>query len=193
MPITWPPATHDDVSAQAYGAGGGDYFRTGYYYLGCPYAGWLDSGWKTAGLMEVRPFWVPVRRAFDRMGIFVNSASAGSSYRMGIYNSNGGRAGSLLLDAGTVDTTTTGAKAATISVTLDPGVYFIAAVSQGGAPTVTRFPNPTPQPFFSNVTSPDSSAFGFMEQMSGITGALPSSFTSSGSGHSAPAVSMRAA
>jgi hypothetical protein len=65
---------------------------------------------------------------------------AGSVCRLGIYNDAAGVPSTLLVDAGTVDTSTTGAKEATISQLISTsGWYWLACVSQvGTAPILCR-------------------------------------------------------
>ena len=66
---------------------------------------------------------------FDRIAIFVNTLSVGS-VRLGIYADNGSvYPGTLILDAGTVDVSGTGTKSITINLTLTPGLYWLASVS----------------------------------------------------------------
>jgi hypothetical protein len=63
-----------------------------------------------------------------RIGISVTTAAAGNA-RLGLYEESGnGQAGTLLLDAGTVSTGTTGDKEITISQALSPGLYWCALV-----------------------------------------------------------------
>jgi hypothetical protein len=53
---------------------------------------------------------------------------------MGIYSSNSDNfPGSLVLDAGTIDCSSTGSKAITVSQTLTAGLYWLAGVGQGSA------------------------------------------------------------
>lgn len=64
----------------------------------------------------------------DRLGLFVSVAGAGSA-RLGIYNDNGNvYPGSLLLDAGAVDISSTGIKQSTISQALTKGLYWLAII-----------------------------------------------------------------
>ncbi len=76
------------------------------------------------------PIYVPRTIVYDRIGIQVNTAVAASLARLGIYNPNaaGTAPGSLVLDAGTVSTATTGIKEITISQSLSPGFYFLSIV-----------------------------------------------------------------
>lgn len=75
-------------------------------------------------------FVVPRAVTVDRIGIHVTTAgTAGAVVRLGIYLDNG----NLLLDAGTVDATTTGWKEIAIDQALPAGLVFPIAVVQGGA------------------------------------------------------------
>lgn len=81
-------------------------------------------------------FVVPESTTFDRIYIKVMTAgSAGAVCRLGIFGDTGGKPGSVVLDAGTIDATSTGDKEITISQTLNPGVYWVSACTQGGATT----------------------------------------------------------
>lgn len=107
--------------------------------------------------------------------VVTNTAS--STVRMGIYTNLNGRPASLIVDAGTVDTSTTGVKSIVISEALDAGPYWLAAVQQGAAsaPTLTGYASAidlvtTNQTFA--ITSTISSI-----TEAGVSGALPSSAT----------------
>lgn len=84
------------------------------------------------------PFLVPRAASFDRIGIEVTTAAATAVVRLGIYNSANGLPTTVLLDAGTVDASTTGAKEITISQTLTPGWWFLASVVQVASGVVIR-------------------------------------------------------
>lgn len=74
---------------------------------------------------------LPITRALtiDRLGLFVSVAAVGGNARIGIYNDNGsGYPGSLLLDAGAVDISTTGIKAIIIDQALTKGLYWLAVI-----------------------------------------------------------------
>lgn len=63
---------------------------------------------------------------------FSTAGGAGEVQRLGIYNDDNGRPGSLLLDAGTIDLTTGNAfKAITISQAVSDAWYWLASVRQG--------------------------------------------------------------
>jgi len=74
-------------------------------------------------------FFVTEAITLDRINIYISTAVAGGLVRLGIYNDDGsGKPGSLLLDAGEIDASTTGNKSITISQALNPGVYWLAFV-----------------------------------------------------------------
>jgi hypothetical protein len=71
-----------------------------------------------------------------RIGCYVVTAAASSTVRLGIYEvGDDGLPGALVLDAGTVDSSTVGAKEITISQAMF-GPYWLIAVPQGGSPTL---------------------------------------------------------
>lgn len=76
------------------------------------------------------PFWVWRRQAFDRIGLHAGGGTATLVIRLGIYSDDGGPT-TLLLDAGTIDGASAAAlKTIVIAQTLDPGMYWLAAVAQ---------------------------------------------------------------
>jgi hypothetical protein len=71
--------------------------------------------------------------SIDRIGVECTTLSASTTWRIGIYNSDSdGLPSTVLLDAGTVDTSSTGLKAITVSQTINPGLYYISGCWQGG-------------------------------------------------------------
>lgn len=78
---------------------------------------------------------VPRPLTFTRIGIEVTVLSAGNA-RLGLFTcGTDGAPGTLLLDAGTVSTGTTGIKEITISQTLQPGYYWAVVVGDA-TPTI---------------------------------------------------------
>ena len=92
----------------------------------------------SAGTLMAVPFWVPSQQAFDRIGCEITvGGGAVAGVRLGIYVDAGdGTPGALVLDAGAVSASTVGAKEIAISVTLQPGLYWLASVAQGGTPQI---------------------------------------------------------
>jgi hypothetical protein len=73
------------------------------------------------------PFLMSKTQTITRIGINVGVTVVGGA-RLGIYNADEGLPSSLVLDAGTVSTSTTGEKEITISQSLSPGQYFAAVL-----------------------------------------------------------------
>jgi len=118
---------------------------------------------------------------------YVGTGVAGATVRGGIYDSDSsGFPGSLLLDAGTIDASTTGYKSIAINITLSSGRFWLAGVSQGGAPTVQIQTNtqmfslgfqrtfPTIEPtYFSSLQGTNPQPL----YQDNVTGALPATAT----------------
>jgi hypothetical protein len=142
------------------------------------------------------PFWIGNLQPFDRIGCEITQAGAASSVvRLGVYADNGGGVpGALVFQAGTVAGGSKGAKEIKISKTLPPGLYWLVLVGQGGTPQVRAVSNnilggagvstlalatgATPRPGY---------------YMSGVSGALPATWTMSGQTPTPGVVVVRAA
>lgn len=110
------------------------YRRTGNYYT-TPVAGTQDNLTTVATKLGASPFVVTRTISIDRIAIEVTTLALATVVRLGIYNDDGSVfPGSLLLDAGTVDTSTAGLKTITISQTLSPGLYWLAAATGATSP-----------------------------------------------------------
>lgn len=159
-------------------------------------AGTTSTSNQTVNRLLYLPFIVPRRKTFDRIAVnhTGTTGGVGSVARLGIYaNATNGddKPGELVLDAGTVDTTTAAAfKPITISQALDPGLYWLCCVSQWATtnPVFTTLVTPT-------LAAPDINGLttgAFFE--SSVTGALPSTATpATNAATSAPVVFLRAA
>lgn len=92
-----------------------------------------ESGAIADGVLYFLRF--PVNRActLDRIGLEITVAAASSVVRLGIYGDTNGAPGTLILDAGTIDSTGTGFKEITISQAITPGVIWLCAVPQGAS------------------------------------------------------------
>lgn len=99
----------------------------------------LSPSGDVEGRVRFTPYWAPKAFSISRIAINIGTAgSAGSVVRIGAYNDDNGVPGSLIFDAGTVDSTTSGNKEITTTQTLPAGRFWLAAVVQGGAATVAR-------------------------------------------------------
>ena len=129
--------------------------------------------------------------SIDRLAVRVTTGgSAGSVNRIGVYDTGtSGKPKNLIIDGGTVATTSTGTQEVTVSVTLQPGLYWVGAANQGGATTKATLNFCVYTSVASNIVPWTSNAAlnaagnGPAFLATGITGALPSDIESS----SAPA------
>ena len=114
------------------------YFTSSTIYLTTP-TGSPTNLAISANRLHMMPIWVPYRRAFTTLATVVQSGGAGGTVaRLGLYNANqtSGKPTTLIEEgAAAVAVDGTGVKTATISQTLDPGMYWLALVSDG-APTI---------------------------------------------------------
>jgi hypothetical protein len=79
----------------------------------------------TGGYLYATPFVCPKAITLDYIGLYFSGSSAGSHAHLGIYSDNGAMyPGTLLLDAGTVDTASTGAKTISINQALAAGSLY---------------------------------------------------------------------
>lgn len=134
-----PPANRDSSGAGvATTAQRSDHFHQCFVRPTIHFTGqWHIPGWYSAGFATVTPglgtllyipIFVPRPTTYTGIGISVQTA-LGTLARLGIYNALNGSPNTLVLDAGTVSTATTGDKIITISQLLQAGNYFLAYVA----------------------------------------------------------------
>jgi len=127
----------------------------------------------------------------------INVATVGESgckVRLGIYADGGaGLPGSLLIDAGQADGDSTGLKDVACSITLLPGCYWLASVSQlcsTTRPTLTSYSGLITARFGHNSGTFNNSTY----LADGVSGSLPGTFPSITRGNSStPAVLLKVA
>lgn len=141
------------------------------------------------GYMRCRKIWVPQTLTFDRIACSVTAGgTAGAVVRLGIYNDDSnGLPSTLILDAGTVASTTTGVKEITISQTLAAGSYWLAEAAQVAGCTLTA--DTSVNGFFFE-TSFNTGSMVSIEQSS-VTGALPATWTGTSKVFQAPRIMLR--
>lgn len=128
----------DLIPAVEAGSGGVNHFPlvAGRYYLSQYFTVPDFQGLQlTADTVFLMPFLVSEETTFDRIGLNVTTLDAAATIHLGIYSGN--TPGTRVLNAGTVSGATTGAKEAVINQTLTPGIYWLAALSVGGAPSIS--------------------------------------------------------
>lgn len=109
-------------------------YATGQYYLlnTVGTSSGTQSGSVSADELRIVPFAVSETNTFDRFDFQVSSGSAaGTSCRLGIYNSVDGLPGTVFVDFGTVVTDANGVKTITINQAFTAGYYWAAVHSEG--------------------------------------------------------------
>jgi hypothetical protein len=162
-------------------------YIVGYDYTG---PGTSSSTAMVTSELKVSPLVIHKTTTLSSIGVYVQVAATGGSIRLGIYSNSTSEdyPSTLVLDAGLVSATTTGAKTITISQTLTPGLYWLAAVSQGtNPPSIYQF-NSGSHPFLPSISTLGS-PFAWKET---VAGALPATFTATkGQALYAPMISWR--
>jgi len=135
----------------------------------------------TANTLGVTPIYVPNTITATSLSIQCTAFTTAGLVRMGIYNSgSNGQPSTLLLDAGTVNVTSIATFSITISRSLAPGWYWLAAVQTTGSFNYVCCTNAGTQQTSPNVFTQRVSATGTVINMwyvTGVSGALPSTPT----------------
>jgi hypothetical protein len=137
------------------------------------------------GTLRLSPWVVTQALSIDRIGAEVTVVGdAGSKVRLGIYADNGNLyPGTLVLDAGQIAGDSATVQELTVSQVLAAGVYWIGGAVQSVTTTQpTLRVNATwtpPVPTAGSTTTPASNAAFTGYSQSSVTGALPSTFSTS--------------
>ena len=146
-------------------------FKSGNYYYS--QGGGVSNATPTLNLMTLLPFSLSITTTFTKISIYVNTLSATGNIRLGIYNTGSdGLPSSLLLDAGLVDTQSTGLRTITISQSLSAGNYWLAASPQTATTAMTCKGTTgyvAGVPFLTSPANASIAGYG----VSGISGSLP--------------------
>ena len=166
-------------------------FRSGWWYESLA-NDYRESSF-TVGRLICIPFIVGTDTTFDRIQIEVTSAAAaGGTASLGIYADGGdGFPDSLILDAGSVDTDSTGEKAIVINENLAPGMVWLACVPLNESPSLSALRDPIHRIFPSVSDSFNSNRF-FGVREAGIS-TLPSVFSGTAIETTVPRIRLRAA
>lgn len=132
----------------------------------------------TANQLWALPFYVDTTQTYTRIGVRVNGADAGKAIRLGIYSDSSGVPGALVLDAGTVSTTSTGLQEITISQSLTPGWYWLAFVANTSTATILSGTGSTGSIPMMGVTDPTSYVNNYAAYKTFSYAALPNPFGS---------------
>lgn len=153
----------------------------------------VTTGTHSAGLERAQLIHLPPSTALQNVAVNVTTLAASSSVRLGIRSDNNGRPGTLLADWGTIDSTTTGNKTLAITYTTPAGVsrLWLTATAQGGAPVLSvRSPagSDIDATSLTEAFTPPAAVY-----QSGVTGALPNTFTAAGVLNAATLIAVQAA
>lgn len=155
-------------------------------YYGSPVSGTGTNSALGNGNLRASPLWVPRSVTIDRIKAEITTVGdVGSRLRLGIYGDSGdGYPGALLVDAGTINGDSATEQEIAISQLLASGLYWLAAAVQNVStvtPTVRTANIVAPSVGISGVLN--SGPAGYLH--SGVTGALPATFTATPSTASA--------
>lgn len=151
-------------------------FATGLYY-GQDNSGGNSTRVPVLNELDVFPFPVGQRTTFDQIACACTILQATAVYRLGIYASDGhGKPGNLIVDAGTVDCSTVGAKTININQTLNPGMYWLAGCMQVAAGVAELRAYAAGWTMYIGLDDPSRNTAGTGYAAAGVAGALPSPF-----------------
>lgn len=149
--------------------------RSGYWHTLPPYGAAGSSSVPDARLFAA-PMWPGRRCAITGCAVEMTAPIPGALVRIGLYTSANGLPGQLLADYGTVATSPAGIKTITNFVThIEPDLYFLTIVRQGGLPALGMTTRDTWDPLVSETT-PVLNANLNAYYIDGVSGALPASF-----------------
>ncbi len=182
-------------SFQASSGGASLGYATGYYY-GINLIGHSASAGITYPADNIRcvPFQITKNNTFDAFSLNVTVASsAGTSCRLGIYNSVNGLPGTVLVTLGTALTDALGVATVSVSQALTPGYYWFALHNEASS-SITSISTGTRSPFMPigtswNATNGFTANYSSQPYASGLpnlTGVTPGSLS-----QAAPIIQMR--
>lgn len=144
-----------------------------------------------ADSLRLAPCFIPQTLTITRfVGEVTTAGSSGSKMRLGIFADTGaGMPGALVLDAGQINGDSATVQEITLgsSLVLTPGWYWVGAAAQSATPTMPRHGRSGPvggagSGFLMNLgtTLPVAGVAAAGLAMTGVTGALPSTFNNNG-------------
>jgi hypothetical protein len=158
-------------------------------------SGGQTVGGFTQGTLCFTPMMLAVGRTADRIGIEVTTAgtAAVSVHRIGIWGDTAGVPGTLLVDAGTVATDSTGLKEVTISQALAARtLYWLGVVQQGSPASVAQLRSCVTFGPHMTDTNPAFAPSGYAAvSISGALASNPTVTGLAGNGSGAPRIFLR--
>jgi hypothetical protein len=151
--------TTDLAGKASYNAWGHRVYQTGQSY-GMP----MNMAVATMPTGELRfvPFMMLSTMTAVSLSCYVSTLGTGSTIRLGIYASDANdKPATLVLDAGTVSSATTGSKTITISQSLTPGLYWLASLATATAPSMVMSSSASIIPFTPSGSTSAATSWGW--------------------------------
>jgi hypothetical protein len=156
---------------------------TGNYFYTASQTGSTTINTLGTGALRLVSWQVPRTLSLSALAAEVTTiGDVGSKFRIALYADSGsGLPGALVVDAGQIAGDSATVQSLSVSVTLQPGVYWIGGAVQSVTTTqitmraVNNWVPPVPVLLGTSLPSAGGSAIAI--QMSGVTGAAPSTFT----------------
>ncbi|WP_287004692.1 MULTISPECIES: hypothetical protein [Gordonia] len=195
------PVSTAQAAAIAAKRAGGPNPVAGRYVVPCGPNTASTNGALGNGTLRVAPFLVDKPLSIDRLGFEITVAGqSGSHFRPGIYADNGnGHPGALVLDGGQGAADAVAGVTVTATATLPPGLYWIGGAVQDADTTqptmrVTGAGWIPPILLDLGKSAPSNGITYIGHSMTGVTGALPSTFSTTVTGQiTMPRIWMRTA
>jgi hypothetical protein len=172
MPLVRAPASSSGAFAEA-----GPLLASAYYTSW----GGSNTPGESAAIPDTVNYFLrfPVNRActLDRIGLEITTAEAATVVRLGIYGDTNGKPGTLILDAGTIDSSGTGFLTKTISQAITPGVIWLCACPQGGSAVKWRTSDSGDAGGSASTTGLNASQYARQSFYETVAGALPATAT----------------
>lgn len=126
--------------------------------------------------MTFSPIYISQTTTLDRICFGTTTVTTGGNARLGIYTDNGGKPGSLVLDAGVIAYTTSSTSyEITISQVLEPGWYWLGLVFTSGSTTLFGYTAYHPTSMSQRMQAVNTTATTVFWELTGVSGALPAS------------------
>lgn len=152
-------------------------FISGRYYSNHMISNGISNSAIVANTLHAWPLFLTKPISIDRLALMVNATGTATAARIGIYSNNPANnyPDALIIESGQMDVSTTGLKQATVSATLQPGLYWLAYLANGTA--TMSGPNTGLQPY--PMGSSGLLNFGGYYTVALAYAALPATFTGS--------------
>lgn len=151
-------------------------FNTSGLYYSCPGSQGTTTPVVDTLYATLMPVWT--QTTINQVAAEITNNVGTATGRFGLYDDNGyGYPGALLYDSGPVDTSSSGVVTAVASLTIQPGIKWMAWVSQTASATMRSAAQTVPAFSIGHSSVPSTLLVGYSQ--TGVTGALPATFTSS--------------